>query len=79
MKRLFTPSALAFTLIALAKAPQGFNYQATVHNSSGPLIPNQNVNFKFNIKLNFPTDLTVYSETHYAPTDDLGQVNLTLV
>jgi uncharacterized protein (TIGR02145 family) len=65
-------------MIATAQAPQGFNYQATVRNSSGALIVNQNVLFKFNIMLNSQTSLPVYSETHQAPTDDLGQVNLTV-
>ena len=78
MKKLFTLLALAITLISTAQAPQGFNYQATVRNSSGALIVNQNVLFKFNIMLNSQTSLPVYSETHQAPTDDLGQVNLTI-
>ncbi len=78
MKKLFTLLALAITLIATAQAPQGFNYQATVRNSSGALITNQNVLFKFNIMLNSQTSLPVYSETHQAPTDDLGQVNLVI-
>ena len=78
MKKLFTLIALAITLFATAQAPQGFNYQATVRNSSGALITNQNVFFRFNIMLNSQTSLPVYSETHQAPTDDLGQVNLTV-
>lgn len=78
MKKLFTLLALVVTLIATAQAPQGFNYQATVRNSSGALITNQNVLFKFNIMLNSQTSLPVYSETHFAPTDDLGQVNLVI-
>lgn len=78
MKKLFTLFAFAITLIATAQAPQGFNYQATVRNSSGALITNQNVLFKFNIMLNSQTSLPVYSETHQAPTDDLGQVNIVI-
>ena len=78
MKKLFTLLAFAITIIAIAQAPQGFNYQATVRNSSGALVINQNVFFKFNIMLNSQTSLPVYSETHQAPTDDLGQVNLTV-
>jgi hypothetical protein len=78
MKKLITLFALAITLIAAAQAPQGFNYQATVRNSSGALIINQNVLFKFNVMLNSQTSLPVYSETHQAPTDDLGQVNLVI-
>ena len=78
MKKIFTLLALIVLTTINAQAPQGFNYQATVRNSSGALIVNQNVLFKFNIMLNSQTSLPVYSETHQAPTDDLGQVNLTI-
>ena len=78
MKKLFTFIALIVLLTINAQAPQGFNYQATVRNSSGALVINQNVNFKFNIMLNSATSLPVFSETHLAPTDDLGQVNLVI-
>ena len=78
MKKLYTLFALVLTLITFAQAPQGFNYQATVRNSTGDLIVNQNVNFKFNIMLNSQTSVPVFTETHYVPTDDLGQVNLVI-
>ena len=78
MKKLYTLFALVITLITFAQAPQGFNYQATVRNNTGALIVNQNVNFKFNIMLNSVTSLPIFSETHMAPTDDLGQVNLVI-
>jgi hypothetical protein len=78
MKKLFTLLALIVLSTINAQAPQGFNYQATVRNSAGALITNQNVLFKFNIMLNSQTSLPVYSETHQAPTDDLGQVNLVI-
>jgi hypothetical protein len=78
MKKLYTLLALVITLITFAQAPQGFNYQATVRNSAGALIVNQNVNFKFNVMLNSATSLPIFSETHLAPTDDLGQVNLVI-
>ncbi|MCX6171991.1 MAG: DUF1566 domain-containing protein [Flavobacterium sp.] len=78
MKKLFTLIALIASTTTFAQAPQGFNYQATVRNAAGDLIINQNVTFKFNIMLNTSTSLPVFSETHYVPTDDLGQVNLTV-
>lgn len=78
MKKLFTLFVFIIITTTFAQAPQGFNYQATVRNSSGALIINQNVLFKFNIMLNSQTSLPVYSETHFAPTDDLGQVNLVI-
>jgi hypothetical protein len=78
MKKLYTLLALVITTITFAQAPQGFNYQATVRNSAGALIVNQNVYFKFNIMLNSQTSVPVFTETHYVPTDDLGQVNLVI-
>ena len=78
MKKLYTILALIATTAIFAQAPQGLNYQATVRNSAGALIVNQNVNFKFNVMLNSPTSLPVFSETHMAPTDDVGQVNLVI-
>ena len=78
MKKLYTLFSIMIAVVAFAQAPQGFNYQATVRNSAGVLIVNQNVNFKFNIMLNSQTSVPIYSETHFAPTDDLGQVNLTI-
>ena len=78
MKKLFTLLAFVFTITTFAQAPQGFNYQATVRNSSGALIVNQNVYFKFNVMLNSQTSVPIFSETHFAPTDDLGQVNLVI-
>jgi uncharacterized protein (TIGR02145 family) len=78
MKKLFTLLAFVITITTFAQAPQGFNYQATVRNSSGALIINQNVNFKFNVMLNSQTSVPIFSETHFAPTDDLGQVNLVI-
>ena len=75
MKKLFTIIAITISFITSAQAPQGLNYQATVRNSSGNLITNQNVYFRFNIMQNSATSVPVYSETHYVPTDDLGQAN----
>jgi uncharacterized protein (TIGR02145 family) len=61
-----------------AQAPQGFNYQATVRNSAGDLNVNTNVYFKFNVMQGSQTSLPVFTEIHYVPTDDLGQVNLVI-
>ena len=78
MKKLYTLLAIIATIATFAQAPQGFNYQATVRNSTGALIVNQNVFFKFNLMLNSASSVPVFSETHYTPTDDLGQVNLVI-
>jgi uncharacterized protein (TIGR02145 family) len=78
MKRYLLFLALSLTFTLQAQAPQGFNYQATVRNSSGDLIVNTNVYFKFNVMQGSQTSLPIFTETHYVPTDDLGQVNLVI-
>ena len=78
MKKIYTLIVFMITLTISAQAPQGFNYQATVRNNAGALMVNQNVTFKFNVIKDTPTSVPVYSETHNAPTDDLGAVNLVI-
>ena len=80
MKKLFAILCLAIVSLTQlqAQVPQGFNYQATVRNSSGDLIINQNVYFKFNVIQGSQTAVPIFTETHYVPTDDLGQVNLVI-
>lgn len=80
MKKFYTILCLVIitTTQLKAQAPQGFNYQATVRNSSGDLILNQNVYFKFNIMQGSQTSVPIFNEVHYVPTDDLGQVNLVI-
>ena len=80
MKKFYTILCLAIASLTQlqAQAPQGFNYQATVRNSSGDLIVNTNVYFKFNVMQGSQTSLPVFTEIHYVPTDDLGQVTLVI-
>ena len=80
MKKFYAILCLAIASLTQlqAQAPQGFNYQATVRNSSGDLIVNTNVYFKFNVMQGSQTSLPVFTEIHYAPTDDLGQISLVI-
>ena len=80
MKKLCAMLCIAIASLTQlqAQAPQGFNYQATVRNSSGDLIVNTNVYFKFNVMQGSQTSLPVFTEIHYVPTDDLGQVSLVI-
>lgn len=80
MKKFYAILCLAIASLTQlqAQAPQGFNYQATVRNSSGDLVVNTNVYFKFNIIQGSQTAVPIFTETHYVPTDDLGQVNLVI-
>ena len=76
MKKLYTLLAIIATIATFAQAPQGFNYQATVRNSSGALIVNQIVLVKFNVYQNTATGTLVYSENQTVTTDDLGHINI---
>ena len=79
MKNYLSIVILLFLTLSLnAQAPQGFNYQATVRNSAGELIIKSNVYFKFNVFQGSQTAVPVFTETHYVPTDDLGQVTLVI-
>lgn len=80
MKKLYAILCLAIASLTQlhAQAPQGFNYQATVRNSSGDLIMNTNVYFKFNVMQGSQTAVPIFTEMHYVPTDDLGQVTLVI-
>ena len=73
---IFLCLAIASLTQLQAQTPQGFNYQATVRNTTGELIVNSNVYFKFNVIQGAQTAVPVFTETHYVPTDDLGQVTL---
>ena len=65
-----------FALSAYSQAPNGINYQAAVRNSSGSLVTNQNVDFKFTIK---EGSTTIYSEEHLSVnTSAQGLVNLVI-
>ena len=78
MKKFYIFLCLAIAALTQlqAQTPQGFNYQATVRNSTGELIINSNVYFKFNVIQGAQTTVPVFTETHEILTDDLGQVNL---
>lgn len=59
---------------------RGFHYQAVVRDSTGNLMPNAGVNFRFTIKNTTFYGATVvrYMETHVATTNNLGIVNLVI-
>jgi len=73
MKKFYAILCLAIVSLTQlqAQAPQVFNYQATLRNSSGDLIVNTNVYFKFNVIQGSNTAVPIFTETHYVPTDDL--------
>ena len=78
MKKFYIFLCLAIAALTQlqAQAPQGFNYQATVRNTTGELVINTNVYFKFNVIQGAQAADPIFTETHEILTDDLGQVNL---
>ena len=57
---------------ANAQAPNGFNYQAVVRNSSGQPILNQTVSIRFTIHESTPTGSVIFQETQSKTTNSLG-------
>ena len=53
---------VSIQLYAESGAPQGFNYQAVVRNSSGSIVASSPVGLKFNIHTGSPTGSVVYTQ-----------------
>jgi len=68
-------SLLLLSFAAQAQTPQAFKYQAVVRNAAGQVLTNQNVGLHIRLS---PADtaMTLYAETHSAPTNAFGLVNL---
>ncbi|MBI5217535.1 MAG: hypothetical protein HY958_01220, partial [Bacteroidia bacterium] len=61
---------------AYSQAPQAFNYQAIVRNTSGAVIQNQNVSLRISLLQDSVTGIPVFVEEHAATTNTFGLVNL---
>jgi len=59
-----------------AQSPKSFQYQAVVRNSTGQIIQNQAVSFRFNLLQGASNGTSVYEETHNIQTNEFGIVNL---
>ncbi|CAG5077061.1 hypothetical protein [Parvicella tangerina] len=76
MKKVILSILTFMTLSSvLAQAPEMFNYQSAVRNSSGDIVANQNVSFRISILEGSVGGNSVYVETHSATTSDLGLVD----
>jgi len=77
MKR-FTLIFISVTLsiFLFSQAPQAFKYQTLVRNDQGEVLANQPVNFQISIIEGEIFDPAVYTEIHYATTNQFGLVNL---
>ncbi len=65
-----------FQLAIWAQAPQAFNYQAVLRNTSGSIRSEQAVEMQIDIVQGGPTGFVAYSESFVKTTSDFGLVNL---
>lgn len=61
-----------------SQAPEKFKYQATLRNSSGEIIINQNVSVRISIVSEIPNGTEEYCEIHLITTNEFGLINLTV-
>ena len=79
MKKCFNILIFLFcAFVAIAQAPQKFNYQAVARNALGAILPNQNVKIRASILDGSAQGTNHYSETHSATTNQLGLFNLAI-
>ncbi|MBP7512586.1 MAG: hypothetical protein KA981_11690 [Bacteroidia bacterium] len=80
IKTIIAMSLLAILWVnsAYAQAPQGFNYQAVVRNSSGVILANQAINFRISLLQGTIKGASAYTETHAVTSDPNGLVNFVI-
>ncbi|MDZ7738240.1 MAG: hypothetical protein U5K32_04035 [Bacteroidales bacterium] len=77
MKKLYSSLLiLSLPFLLLAQAPQGFNYQAIVRNSTGNPITDQTVGIQVSIIQTEATGTVVYVERFSPTTNDYGLINI---
>lgn len=75
MKRQFAFLAvLLFTVTIFAQSPEKMSYQAVIRNNGNELVVNQDIGMKISILQGSISGVSVYVETHLAPTNDNGLV-----
>ena len=79
MKRaLLTFFVLLSLLTTGQNVPESINYQAVLRNSSGSVIPSQQLQVKFSVLQGSPLGTYVYQEIHSTASTNLGLINLKL-
>ncbi|MDD4109117.1 MAG: hypothetical protein PHH93_10400, partial [Prolixibacteraceae bacterium] len=71
-----TLTFILFAIIIMAQVPAGFSYQAVVRNTSGEIVANKSVKFRFSILRDTETGTNIYVETQSANTNSFGLANL---
>ena len=75
-KIIFTLNLCLVAIIMMAQVPAGFSYQAVVRNTSGDIVANKPVKFRFTVLRNTETGTNVYVETQSVTTNSFGLANL---
>jgi hypothetical protein len=74
----FAISVVCFlaSVVLSAQVPAGFSYQAVVRNTSGDIVANKAVKFRFSILTGTETGTSAYVETQSVTTNEFGLANL---
>ncbi len=70
--------ALSFSTMAIAQAPERFNYQGVARNSSGNPIANQNISLRISIHSGSADGQVQYQEVHNVTTSAQGLYSLAI-
>ncbi|MFC2151967.1 hypothetical protein ACFLSE_05510 [Bacteroidota bacterium] len=68
----------ALSISIFAQVPDAFKYQAVIQNSSGEILPNQNISLRISILDGSATGTNVFTETHLETTSDLGLIAINI-
>ncbi|MFC2151970.1 tail fiber domain-containing protein [Bacteroidota bacterium] len=68
----------ALSISMFAQVPDAFKYQAVVRNSSGEILPNQDISLRTSILDGSATGTNVFAETHAITTNDLGMISISI-
>ena len=73
---ILTIHCVLFAIQSTAQAPQSFNYQAVVRDSTGALVANQPIGIRASIVADSANGTVVYQETHSINSNDFGLIHL---
>lgn len=74
MKKIFL---IAFGLFSFIASSQ-LNFQSTIRNSSGQIVPNQIISLRFTFTLNSLTGSNLYTEIQHPSTNSQGNIDLSI-
>ena len=80
MKRIVLALICSFLIAyaGISQAPENFNYQSVVRNTTGALVTNQSVGLQFTLLQGSSSGTIVYQETFSETTNNYGLVNVSI-